>query len=347
MAEMPPANPIPDKPPLHLRGGFLAVVPPVDLIEACLATPAVRALRNGRPNATMAVVTPESTAALWDFVPGINKVIVHPDKASAARIASLVKESGIDFESTIAWEASRAASAFKALRIRQRLGYKLKGLSSSLTDPVETPDSPPGPATHRVRYYTHLLDRLHVKTLIPENFSPPPLPDRPGPPRLAVAPGSETGPAYRWPLDRFRQTVNGLLESHKSLEAMVVGFAAKDSAAHELAENLGKAAIPGPEQPDLRKLLESLANCSVVLCNDGEVAHLAAHLGIPAAVLFGPGDPESHRPLGRIHRILDAHVECSPCGLAKCPLDHRCMEEITVDLALEAVESLLSDSPGA
>jgi ADP-heptose:LPS heptosyltransferase len=39
--------------------------------------------------------------------------------------------------------------------------------------------------------------------------------------------------------------------------------------------------------------------------------------------------------------VLDRYVFCSPCYLKKCPYQHECMEEITVEMALEAALSLL------
>jgi ADP-heptose:LPS heptosyltransferase len=33
-------------------------------------------------------------------------------------------------------------------------------------------------------------------------------------------------------------------------------------------------------------------------------------------------------------------VECSPCHLKTCPIDHRCLVRITPDLAIEQLERL-------
>ncbi|NNC90423.1 MAG: glycosyltransferase family 9 protein [Akkermansiaceae bacterium] len=340
MAKVAHANPIPDKPPLHLKGGYLAVAPPGDLVEACLATPAVRALRNGRPNATIVLAAPESSAPLWDYLPRLNKVVTFPDKTSPSEIARRLKATGIEFESALAWGESAAARAFKALRINQRIGYDLGGLGASLTDPVEPPAPPYGPVPHRVRHYMHLLERLHIKTFVPENFVTPDLPERPERPRLAVAPGSDFGPSYRWPLERFEEVTRLVMEANAA-EVVVVARPGHEREAHELAGRLGGEVDCTAGRLDLPGLLATLAQCSVVLASDGAVPHLAAHLGIPAAVIFGPGDPGVRRPLGRIHQILDAHVECSPCRLAKCPLDHRCMNDLPVATVSAALKEIM------
>jgi ADP-heptose:LPS heptosyltransferase len=40
--------------------------------------------------------------------------------------------------------------------------------------------------------------------------------------------------------------------------------------------------------------------------------------------------------------VLDRYVFCSPCFLRHCPYGHECMEEITPEMALAAVEELLA-----
>ena len=57
--------------------------------------------------------------------------------------------------------------------------------------------------------------------------------------------------------------------------------------------------------------------------------------GIFFAALTGPGLPGDER-----HRFLRAQVPCAPCYLRECPIDFRCMQEITVDQVLAAVSSL-------
>lgn len=338
MAEMPQAHPVPDKPPLHLRGGYLIIAAPADPLEACLAAPAIRALRNGRPHATIAIATPASLAPLWEREQNINHIVSYPDRASTKEIIAAIERTEVEYESSIAWDSSNAAKSFAKLRIQQRFGYRLTKLSPHLNESLEF-TQPFGPPQHRVRYYMSLVDKLSVKTMLPENFQTPALPDRPSVPRIAIAPGSEFGPAYRWPQERFLEVAELLLSS--KLEVVVLGHGLSAPEARELARRLGDQAILAGDSPELAPLLETLAGCTALLANDGILPHYAAHLGIPATVLFGPGNPEVLRPLGRIHRILNAHVACSPCSMAKCPLDHRCLNELSVEQVSTEVAQLV------
>ena len=76
--------------------------------------------------------------------------------------------------------------------------------------------------------------------------------------------------------------------------------------------------------------------------------HLADDLGLPVIALFGSTEPMLTGPTGRPeppHRILRRKVECSPCFLRECPIDFRCMNELTVDMVTEAVQESLHSIP--
>ena len=340
MAEMPQAHPIPDKPPLHLLGGYLVIAAPEDPVEACFSVPAVRALRHGRPNATLAVTTPAALAPLWHRIDGIQHVVAYPDRSRANAILSLLNETGLTFESSIAWEPSPAAKAFARLRIKQRFGPSLPGLIPHLNEALELA-TPPGPVQHRVRHYLLLAKKLGIEAFQPVNFRTPPLPPRPPRPRIALAPGSEFGSAYQWSPDSFATAATRLQDAHDA-ELVLLSPAGREKPADTLAAALGARINQriGSDSPD--ELLEALGTCSVLLASDGVLPHFAAFLGLPGVVAFGPGDPDARRPLGRIHTILTEYPECGPCLRAKCPLDHRCLREITPEHAVQAVSAILN-----
>ena len=74
--------------------------------------------------------------------------------------------------------------------------------------------------------------------------------------------------------------------------------------------------------------------------------HLVDLLGIPVVAIFGSTEPALTGPAGATtppHRILRRKVECSPCYLRTCPIDFRCMKEISVEVVAQAVEKSLRD----
>src|SRR5262249_48624150 len=52
--------------------------------DAVMSVPAVRAIKNGRPDARVSIAVPEKLAALWKIVPEVDEIIVLPSKSVVA-----------------------------------------------------------------------------------------------------------------------------------------------------------------------------------------------------------------------------------------------------------------------
>jgi heptosyltransferase-2 len=340
MSNSPEADPIPDEPPAHLKGDKVVVTSPLSITEACFCIPAVRALRNARPDATIAVLTPDSIAPLWQTVGGLNEIIEYPEEASAKAIFQILKAGTFEAESSLAWEDSNAAAALAKADVSQRLGYEIKSLSKRLTDQLPI-DELLGPVEHRVRYYMGLIEKLGIEAYLTKSFETPSLPPRPNPIRIGLVPGSVLGPSYRWGVDRFRELGTTLLANHQ-VELIIVAYPGRAQEGNDL-DHLFRGKVKNyANQFDLDGLLTALPHCTFLISNDGAVTHLAAHLGIPTVALFGPGDPVTTRPLGKHHLVLSQHLDCSPCNQQHCPLNHhRCMEELTVARVYQAARKFL------
>ena len=70
----------------------------------------------------------------------------------------------------------------------------------------------------------------------------------------------------------------------------------------------------------------------------------AAVLGMAVVAVVGPTDPRETAPAGGRHRLVREDVECAPCLLRECPIDHRCMRRITADRVLAEVRQALGVS---
>ncbi len=318
MSKLPDAVPCPDKPPLHLKGGYLCVAAPSDLTEACFSVPAVRALRHFRPQSTLVILCPESQAPMWITMDELNAVITYPDKASARQIGKILGKNDTRFESAISWEAGEPAKAFARAEILQRLGYPAPGLVKFLTDIVEVV-MPPGPIEHRVRHYLNFVKKLGGDAFVKANFQSKPLGDAPVSFRIALAKDSNYGESYQWSQEKFKEVAYEMERRHSGIEWVNI----------ESGNDIGES-------------LSELQKCSALLACDSKIAHLAAHIGLPSAVIFGPNEPEWKRPLGKQCNVVREHVACSPCHLAKCPLDHRCQNDITVEMVVAELEVALA-----
>jgi heptosyltransferase-2 len=79
----------------------------------------------------------------------------------------------------------------------------------------------------------------------------------------------------------------------------------------------------------------------LMVCNDTGPRHFAAAFGVPTVTLFGPTDPVWAETFSEKERIVRVVVPCGPCQLKKCPIDHRCMKGITVEMVMDAVREVL------
>jgi heptosyltransferase II len=89
-------------------------------------------------------------------------------------------------------------------------------------------------------------------------------------------------------------------------------------------------------------LAESSAILSIadlMVSNDTGPAHISAALGTKTMVIFGPTNPKTTFPIGS--EIIRKEVDCSPCMLRDCPIDHRCLTRISADEIFEKCRSIL------
>ena len=92
---------------------------------------------------------------------------------------------------------------------------------------------------------------------------------------------------------------------------------------------------------DLATATAILSGLDLFISNDMGLAHIAAAVGTPTIVIFGPTNENTTRPLGPFVEIIREPVECSPCMLRDCPIDHRCMTRITSERVFESAEKIL------
>jgi ADP-heptose:LPS heptosyltransferase len=126
---------------------------------------------------------------------------------------------------------------------------------------------------------------------------------------IAVHPGS--GGAHKcWPVPCFAETIKQLWE-HSCNVLILIG-----PADHARWAELQKL-LPAPPMPAMLKIMidmpltavaEQVQQCRCYLGNDAGITHLAALLGVPTSVLFGPSDPAIWQPVGPSVEIMQAEA---------------------------------------
>jgi ADP-heptose:LPS heptosyltransferase len=324
-------------PNTRVDSGDMLIAAPTRWDEACFAVPAVRALAHS--GLRVGVLCPEIQRPFWETLNG-PAVIAFSETTKAKTLAPRLAGR---WEAFITWEPGVAAEAASRAAIPRRLGPEGKPLRKLLTHPVGGLTTS-GPPTHRVRDFLGLVEALGLDTARPEFFRPVDLAIKPEAGTVLLCPDSDYGRTYEWPLERWLETARALLASQRRVTiASITGGAGLGTA---LATTLG-GDIPCVEAAPLTSVLPLLAVHPVVIAADGSLPHLAAHVGTVCVTLFGPGDPNWRRPLGRRHSTVSRSAECSPCLLSKCPLDLRCQTELSAAPVWEAMRQAfdLTDTP--
>ncbi len=148
--------------------------------------------------------------------------------------------------------------------------------------------------------------------------------------RIGVNPGASFGSAKRWPPDRYAALLDRLTEE-QGAQAIVFGSPSETAIAQSISSLMRHQVILLTGKTQLAELIAMIACCDFFITNDSGPMHLAAALRIPTLAIFGPTDEIATGPLSPTAVVLNKKVECSPCLLRECPIDHRCMTRITVD----------------
>lgn len=149
--------------------------------------------------------------------------------------------------------------------------------------------------------------------------------------KILIHPGSGSK-RKRWPLSQFKQ-IEALLAAKGFKTEFVLGPAEED-----LLGDLQDQSRKIHMLFDLIELMQLLQTAGGYIGNDSGASHLAAFLGLPTLVIFGPADPIRWKPNGPLVEIVRPDLSCRACfetEPSNCD-EPKCLEEITPDTVLEA-----------
>ncbi|GBD37632.1 ADP-heptose--LPS heptosyltransferase 2 [bacterium HR36] len=85
------------------------------------------------------------------------------------------------------------------------------------------------------------------------------------------------------------------------------------------------------EKLHLGLMMACLRRVRLLITTDSGPRHIAAAFDRPVLTLFGPTDIAWTETFHAKSLHLQIPVPCGPCQLRRCPLDHRCMRQLTPD----------------
>jgi N-acetylglucosaminyldiphosphoundecaprenol N-acetyl-beta-D-mannosaminyltransferase len=330
-----------------------------DIGDLILTTPALSALRQAHPQAHIALLTSPHAAPLVEGTGLVDAVYPLPRYAPLRQMLRLfwqLRAERFDHVMFFHHLSTRSGALKYALLAylsgaRRRIGLD-NGRGRFLTDRV----TDVGFERHHAEYWLALVSLLGADPAPRPCVvarAPFPLPD--DRPYIVVhAGGGPYNLARRWEPQALAQAADRIAAEHGA-RIVLVGGAGDDSAAV-------RANLTTPDvlditgQTRLPQLASVLAGARRYLGTDSGVSHLAAAVGAPAVVIFGPTSAAAWRPwdVQTPAAVVRSGVECSPCSFYGHSLGSKtgcaartCMRLVTVDAVVDAARQPAAYPPPA
>ncbi|MDC0219355.1 lipopolysaccharide heptosyltransferase II [Verrucomicrobia bacterium] len=338
--------------------------------DAIMTLPAIHRLREANPHARLTLLTHEKLAGLWEGTTHFEEVLTFDKNESPFTIGLRLREHLFD-TALILPNSPRSALECWHANIPRRIGYVSHWRKWFLTHAIAphphavpmrkrlpldieyriTNDLPPEKYpnnAHHIYQYLHLSKKLGAsdKPMAPVLRKKNPHIKNNASPKIGLIAGAEYGPAKRWPTAHFIEAAKLLIKKYQ-FHLLLFGGKGDVETATEIANALpSEHSTNLAGKTSLAELVDQLTECNAVLTNDTGPMHVAAAVGTPVVVPFGSTSPELTAPglptaTDSHHQFLRTTAPCSPCFLKKCPIDLRCLRDITPAQAVAAVVRVL------
>ncbi len=330
--------------------------------DAVMSLPALEVLREEYPGAYISILARPWVADLYRREPFCDELILYQAAKGWKglrdkwRLASDLRRRKFDC-AILFQNAFEAAALVRVAGIPTRIGYARDARSWLLTHAIPVP-RPGETPRHQRFYYLELLKRAK---LIRGYSSESPI--RLSGSRAAaeegrklfgrasvsghvigVSPGAAYGGAKRWLPERFAKVALDVAREHAATVA-IFGTKEELGICEEVCERIeagGQRCVNFAGTTNLAEFIQLAAACELFLTNDSGSMHIASALGIPTVAIFGATDEEATGPVGSRSRVVREAVECSPCLLRECPIDHRCMTRVDAERVAQTALSLVA-----
>jgi heptosyltransferase II len=305
--------------------------------DAVMCLPAVHAIRERFPEAHISILAKPWVADLYAQGRLVDDVIPYTARSLIEkwRLGLSLRSRAFDC-AILLQNAFEAAMLIWLARIPTRIGYDRDGRGFLLTQAVPVPKTGEIPRHERF-YYLELLRRAGWIDHLPEAV-PMMRWHRPSAcvsPTIGVSPGAAYGSAKRWLPERFAEAAVRLARERG---ASISLFGSKDERGlcEQVAALMNGVSVTNyAGQTTLAEFIDLAAACELFLTNDSGAMHIASALGVPTIAIFGATDDIATGPTGPQARVVREPVECSPCLLRECPIDHRCMTRVSTDRVVQ------------
>jgi heptosyltransferase II len=330
--------------------------------DAVMSIPALRELRRVFPTAHIALHTRAWAEGIFRDADFLDEIITFEEHGGSFRtlFSEARRLARMRFDLAVVLPSSyRSAAIVKLARIPRRFGYVKEGRGLLLTDRISVPNWKE--ERHEVFYYLKLIEEAESSLLGTHTVSEATpdislrvsdqrrekgrkalaeFADNHSGPFVGLGAGATNSRAKRWPADRFAAVADRLFGGIGAASFLFGAGDDKDAASSVIAASQNPL-IDLTGKTRLEEAVEMIAAIDLFISNDMGLAHIAAAVGTPTVVIFGPTKDVTTRPFSENAIVVREPVECAPCMLRDCPIDHRCMMRITPDQVADQALELL------
>lgn len=341
------------------------------------AIPALKALRQAKPGASITVVVADRSSGELIAASGLNlKPVVLPFRAAGRflyclRVLYGLRRERFDasitmFPSNRVWYNIFALVVNARLRITHRYPCgRLRALAFLQNKRVDAPRG-----LHTVEHNLNLLSALDIDPIDRTHLGG----------KLIHVPETAATQAAYFLTAAFPSSAKKPVALHVSISDAMV-YKRWDHANIELFARLAErintsfdrpvVLIAGPGEKGTADAIAALCGCEAAVCNgfpilstaallercallintDSGIGHVAASLAVPVITIFGPANPAMTRPYGASVTVIRKNLSCSPCysyPYDSCApriscADGECFGPIDMDEVMAAASAILTD----
>ncbi len=150
-------------------------------------------------------------------------------------------------------------------------------------------------------------------------------------------------PSKRCDKEKWVEIIKTVSEKYRT-KFIILWGPGDETDADFITSRLPEQTIIAPKT-DIPAMAGIIKNCSLIIANDSGPMHLAAAMGIPTIGLFGPTNPQMHRPYSENSAyVINKDLFCIVCNFTECPYKHECFTKLPVETVLDKIDYLIGKS---
>ena len=331
---------VPPKPSIYIDIHKILIIRPGGIGDAVLLTPSINYLKLLYPDIRITILAERRNAGVFTLIPAVDQLYCYDKPAEFWQAVTKKYDVVIDTEQ---WHRLSAVVA-RLVRAPVKIGFSTNERSRMFNHEVSYSHD-----DYEAVSFARLIEPLGAVSV-----SDPPFLVVPDAARqraseslgallqqkyVVLFPGASIA-ERRWGADKFRQVAQQLADA--GFLPVVVGGVVDQEDARDIVAGSG---ISLAGKTSLAETAAVISMSSLVISGDSGVLHIAVGLDVSTVSLFGPGRSLKWAPRGEKHIVLNKQLPCSPCttyGTTPCcSYGVRCMQEIDIDMVVDAAFKLL------